>query len=238
MDSWRWAEDKRLRRQPRPWKLNPYEEWAHFVNGYNTNEKFIVTRLPELERISAFFDMIFEQNVDVIVVPGRITQEEDLNHQHYWNVEGGQPMPNMRYTLDRRDGVITESYMTVDIILKCIPIPDKFRAIRVFLFTDWLDEQCIPNTVTSFYSFVEEVNIANGVVASDRETCNPIVVHSTEMGGASMYCAVDIGMDYGANKHAVNINNVINRVCQGFFTGNITDGQYEFIKEAMMNCNS
>lgn len=236
MDSWRWAEKIKLRIQRRPWNLEPYDQWAHYVNGCNTNEKFIVTLLPEYNNMNLFIDMMFQQNVNVVVIPGEIEDEEAIDYCNYWNLPLKRDVPNRKYNLEQIGRAVGQSSTTFDLNVSSNENPDKDRLIRVFMFNNWPIHRAVPTDMHDFLKFIEEVNVANGSVVSDRETCNPIVVHSTEAGRAGLYCAIDIGMDYGAQNKEVWIDNIVHRVAQGRYTGGTTLDQCIFTSKAIEYC--
>ncbi|BAF45504.1 GfV-B35-ORF1 [Ichnoviriform fumiferanae] len=235
-DSWRWAEKIKLRIQRQPWNLEPYDKWAHYVNGCNTNEKFIVTPLPEYNNMNLFIDMMFQQKVNVVVIPGEIKEEQAINYCNYWNFPPKRDVPNMKYNLEQLRHAVGQTSTTIDIDVSSKENPDKGRLIRVFMYNNWPIDNPVPTNMHDFIKFIEEVNVANGSVVSNRETCNPIVVHSTEAGRAGVYCAIDIGMDCGAEKKPVWIGNIVNRVAQGRYTGGTTTDQNVFTASAIEYC--
>ncbi|BAF45485.1 GfV-B15-ORF1 [Ichnoviriform fumiferanae] len=219
----------------RPWSLKPYYHSASFLNGFNTNEKFIVTPLPNYHQINEFINMIFKQNVKTIVLPAPLLSNRDDNPFYYWIPSVYHAKLNLDYTayISRTEPRQVNSIINVKFV--SLKFPQIKRDVLFFEYRTWLNDG-IPASIDNFWRLIMNVNLANGNTVSQRETMNPIIVHNDFIGCAGIFCALDICIDQYNQMNFVFVNQIVDRVCQGHYTNDITLKQYKFILEAMKKC--
>nr|AGQ20250.1 AsIV-cont00164-ORF1 [Apophua simplicipes ichnovirus] len=166
----------------RPWSLEPYHNSAVFMNGFNINEKFIVTTVPKSNQINEFFQMIFQQNVRVIVIPSPKMPEEDFGA--YWKRDISWSM-NFDYAVSKDSSVNESSYYRVKLYIQSKKSICKVRVVTLFEYTEWLPSG-VPASIDNFWTMIMEINVFNrdAIKEEEEETLSPIIVHDHFIGGA------------------------------------------------------
>ncbi|BAF45491.1 GfV-B22-ORF1 [Ichnoviriform fumiferanae] len=218
----------------RPWSLKPYDHAAVFMNGFNTNEKFIITPLPNYCKINDFIDMIFEQNVKTIVMPAPILPKRCDNAFYYWIPSAYPVKLNLNYATYTYNCVRHDAYSKITVKFQSMDYPEKKCEVLIYEFTNWLANG-LPASIDEFWTLIMDVNTTNGNFIAERETANPIIVHSDFIGAAGIFCALDICIDHWIQMNFVIVKQIVNRVCQGYLTNDITPRQVIFIVEAVRN---
>lgn len=231
-ESWKWSQNVKLPNSHRITSLNSYDKFAHYLHGFVTKEKYIITPTPEYEKMDDFIDMILEQNAKIVVMPGGMRLNGAEERYCYWNSSPQNAQSNSKYEMKLVATSFRKYYTIIDLTIRSTQSAETCHTIKVFQFALWLDIG-IPVGRRYFGAFIEEVNVANGTDFFGKETLSPIIVHCNNVGYAGTFCALDICMEQWILRRQVDVDKVIEHVCQGRYTGNINEYQSTFILEAI-----
>jgi protein tyrosine phosphatase len=211
----------------RPTKLN-YNS-AFYQNGFMEKQKFIIVNTPKCGKEDAFFDLIIQQRVRVVVMLGKMLPSDNMTINRYW--KEFLPCVKSKYTTELHYFLDGGNYMRVTVQLKSAEVRHTFNVLH---YNIWKNEG-VPFSAKDFSNFVIETRFANRLVYGSTLARHPIIVHCDGgVGLAAMYCAIEIGMDQGLYTHGkVNaiccIKKLLPQLC------NVNEKQIKFIQLLFRN---
>lgn len=156
---------------------------ANFIPGYTSRREYIATQGPLPATKDDFWRMVWEQNVDIIVMLTRCVEKGKRKCDEYWPEVVQEPV----YSGDLILNVQSESTLS-DYVIRIIEIKlkEQTRTVRQFAFLKWPDMGS-PDDSTMLLSFVKAVR----QIIKPGNT-SPMIVHcSAGVGRTGTFIAVD-----------------------------------------------
>ncbi|WAR09002.1 PTPRB-like protein, partial [Mya arenaria] len=156
------------------------------VMGYTSPREYIATQGPMLATFDDFWRMVWEQNVDTIVMLTKLVEKGRIKCDKYWP-DVNEPV----YYGDLVVSVTSESNLS-DYTLRIFEIKMKGerRSVRQFAYLKWPDMGCPedPEMLLEFVKSVKEHNKRPG----GAQNAGPMIVHcSAGVGRTGTFIVVD-----------------------------------------------
>ncbi|KAI3388044.1 hypothetical protein SNEBB_008850 [Seison nebaliae] len=193
----------------------PYNNWtdyinANYVDGYQQEKAYINTQGPLQETIADFWEMIWEQQVLVILMLTRLMENERIKCSEYWPAKIGEiflvgPLQIKTTEVDRSSNSFHFTYFDVFDTSKAY-LPSR-RVCHVHYIT-WPDYG-VPNTGLEIFQLRTHVEDIQKKLLRSNIDCGsiywpdflhphgpPIVVHcSAGIGRTGTFCCIDININ-------------------------------------------
>lgn len=164
---------------------------ASFVDGYETERKFICTKNIRENDCEMFWQTVWDNEVVIIVMTCKLT---DKSYQ-YWSPKEGYILAGKKFQIKTRQIFINSHYTLTLLILTASELKSKpRRMIFHYQYTAWPRSK-FPHQLDAFidfYYFVNDtyVKLANRV--ADKKF-PPMLVHCLDgLGSSQVFCAFDI----------------------------------------------
>eukprot|EP00056_Hartaetosiga_gracilis_P000575 m.39055 g.39055 ORF g.39055 m.39055 type:complete len:677 (-) comp10261_c0_seq1:139-2169(-) len=199
---------------------------ANDVPGFGTMN-YIASQGPVPASFNAFWQMIWERNINIVAMVTNEVEGGKLKCHRYWpddNSQGVQYGPYQVVVVKRKD---KSHYIMRRMILRNNDTNEE-RHIVHFLYTAWPDHG-VPNTAGELLSFRKAVN---------KEVCSdaPVLIHcSAGVGRTGTYIAVDILIRrLEASSGSLDPADVLNvlRQRRAFLVQTLV--QYQFVFKALL----
>ncbi|XP_052810712.1 receptor-type tyrosine-protein phosphatase eta-like isoform X2 [Mya arenaria] len=159
---------------------------ANYIPGYTSPREYIATQGPMLATFDDFWRMVWEQNVDTIVMLTKLVEKGRIKCDKYWP-DVNEPV----YYGDLVVSVTSESNLS-DYTLRIFEIKMKGerRSVRQFAYLKWPDMGCPedPEMLLEFVKSVKEHNKRPG----GAQNAGPMIVHcSAGVGRTGTFIVVD-----------------------------------------------
>lgn len=220
-------------------KNTDYINASHIKSCYsNVQTHYIATQAPIPSTIPDFWRMIFEQNINLIVMLTKEIENDKTNKPikkatAYWPTQ-----PNIVYSSGLfYIKLVSITYPNSEIIERKILLIHRIHGtehqITHIQYTGWPDHGA-PSDLKSYLSLLE-------IVDSNKKTDSPIVVQcSAGVGRTGTFCAIDIILaflhEYNKSEtYELNVFDVVNylRYCRPNMVQSID--QYKFIYSVVAN---
>ncbi|KAK3612426.1 hypothetical protein CHS0354_032035 [Potamilus streckersoni] len=168
--------------------------------------------------------MIFQQNVEKIVMLTRLAEGDTIKCLQYWpNEESQQQYGGVKVTL-----VHVDTFAEYDIRTLAMTVKNTTKQVIQFHFTAWPDNG-VPAAASSIVQFWHQVR---NVQSHNR---SPTVVHcSAGIGRTGTYIALDYLVDQGKDKQYVHIFHCVAQLRRQRVNLVQTEAQYRFLHEALV----
>uniref|UniRef100_A0A4D5RJG4 protein-tyrosine-phosphatase n=3 Tax=Ixodes scapularis TaxID=6945 RepID=A0A4D5RJG4_IXOSC len=159
---------------------------ASFVQGCNGEREYIAAQGPNLTTINDFWRMIWEHDIQIIIMLTQCVEGNKKKCEKYWPDEGkehvyGTVQVRNESSQRRKDFILTECLVKSD-------DSSKWRSVRHVFFTGWRDHGT-PETPETLIKFVRT---CQGMFGPRRGTEPPILVHcSAGVGRTGTFIALD-----------------------------------------------
>ncbi|CAL1538419.1 unnamed protein product, partial [Lymnaea stagnalis] len=137
---------------------------ASYVKGYKESENFIASQDPNIAMVNDFIRMLWEQQVEKVVMLTNLMEYAETQCERYWPEEGEKEFGGIKVKL-------TTTQVCTDFTIRRLElrkINTKVQHVTQFHFTSWPDTG-VPKTPWSFVDFEQRV--------AAEPTEKPIVVH-------------------------------------------------------------
>ncbi|XP_044047807.1 receptor-type tyrosine-protein phosphatase eta-like isoform X3 [Siniperca chuatsi] len=155
---------------------SPYDDYinANYMPGYNSRKEFIAAQGPLPTTVNEFWRMIWEMNVQTLVMLTRCNEQGRVKCEQYWN-SGTKRFDNI--TVTTTSDIPFEDWTIRDFDIKNVKTAET-RSVRHFHFTAWPDHG-VPETTELLISFRHLV----------REHMNQYSRHSPTV----VHCSAGVG---------------------------------------------
>ncbi|KAL3878243.1 hypothetical protein ACJMK2_030608 [Sinanodonta woodiana] len=176
---------------------------ASFINGYKRDNAYIAAQGTIATTLNDFWRMIWQHDVQQIVMLTGLTEQGKHKCLQYWPNDGSSEYGMIRVEIIAED-VCTEYVIRSFIISKTGS--KKQKTVNQFHFTSWPDRG-VPETPSSLVQFWKKVR------HSGNSHDAPILVHcSAGIGRTGTYIALDYSFDEGIEEGYVNIFECVNKL--------------------------
>lgn len=164
---------------------------ASFVDGYETERKFICTKNPREKDCEMFWQTVWDNEVEVIVMTCKLTDES----YQYWSPKEGYILASKKFKIKTRRIFINSHYTLTLLFLTASELKLKpMRMIYHYQYTAWPRSK-FPHQLDAFidfYCFVNDTHVKLANRVADKKF-PPMLVHCLDgLGSSQVFCAFDI----------------------------------------------
>ncbi|XP_052807926.1 receptor-type tyrosine-protein phosphatase eta-like [Mya arenaria] len=206
---------------------------ANYIPGYTSPSEYIATQGPIQATFDDFWRMVWEQNVDIIVMLTKLVENGRIKCDKYW-----PDVNKPKYYGDLLVSVASESNLS-DYILRIfeIKLNGERRSVRQFAYLKWPDMGC-PEFPEMLLEFLEAVKVHNKRQHHTRDK-GPMVVHcSAGVGRTGTFIVVDHLMQHIRHHDDVDVYKLVLDMNNHRCNMVQTEDQFIFIHECLKACIS
>ncbi|XP_052809524.1 receptor-type tyrosine-protein phosphatase O-like [Mya arenaria] len=204
---------------------------ANYIPGYTSPREYIATQGPMQATFDDFWQMVWEQNVDTIVMLTKLVENGRIKCGKYW--------PDVKkpvYYGDMLVSVASESNLS-DYMLRIfeIKLNGERRSVCQFAYLKWPDMGC-PEFPEMLLEFVEAVKDHNKRQRGTRHR-GPMVVHcSAGVGRTGTFIVVDHLLQHIRHHDDIDVYKFVLDMKNHRCNMVQTEDQFIFIHECLKAC--
>ncbi|XP_073327843.1 uncharacterized protein [Pagrus major] len=208
---------------------SPYDDYinANYMPGYNSRKEFIAAQGPLPTTVDEFWRMVWEKNVQTLVMLTRCNEQGRVKCEQYWD-SGTKIYGDI--TVTTTSEIPLEDWTIRDFDIKNVKTAET-RSVRHFHFTAWPDHG-VPETTELLISFRHLV----------REHMNqysrhsPTVVHcSAGVGRTGTFIAIDRLLFQIERENIVDVYGIVHDLRMHRPLMVQTEDQYVFLNQCAMD---
>ncbi|XP_059169926.1 uncharacterized protein LOC131951611 [Physella acuta] len=193
---------------------------ASYIEGYNNKDKFIASQGPNNVMLNDFVRMLWEQNVEVVVMLTNLIEEGKVKCERYWPEKESTMFGDIKVEL-------ASTQVFADYTIRKLELKKKRQPVHTlthFHFTSWPD-QGVPSNPWGLVDFEQRVAL--------ESTSRPVVVHcSAGVGRTGTFIALRNVIKEAEDTGKINFFNTVAKLRQDRVLMIQTAGQYEFLHRA------
>ncbi|KAJ1139360.1 hypothetical protein NDU88_005735 [Pleurodeles waltl] len=196
---------------------------ANYIKGYEGLEKvFIATQGPMLNTVNDFWEMVWQEDVPVIIMITKLKEGKEKCF-HYWPEKEGT---YGRYEIRIQDLKEYAEYTVRELVIE---LQDKQRHVKHFLYSSWPDHQT-PESARPLLRLLTEVEDRTQMAGSR----GPVVVHcSAGIGRTGCFIATSIGCQQLKRTGEVDVLGIVCKLRLDRGGMIQTSEQYQFLHQAL-----
>ncbi|XP_040284893.1 receptor-type tyrosine-protein phosphatase H [Bufo bufo] len=202
---------------------------ANYMPGYNSTKEFIASQGPLPNTTSDFWRMIWEHQVNTIVMLTNCMENGRVKCEHYWPLDY-TPCTYGDITVTVTSETILSEWTIGDFSIKHAKEPG-IKYVRHFHFTAWPDHG-VPDSTSSIIQFRNLVR----EYMDERKSSGPTVVHcSAGVGRTGTLIALDYLMQQIEKEQCIGIYSFVEkmRIHRNLMVQ--TEEQYIFLNKCMVD---
>ncbi|CAL1536340.1 unnamed protein product [Lymnaea stagnalis] len=193
---------------------------ASYVASYNKNEKFIASQGPNELILNDFLRMLWEQNVEKVVMLTNLIEEGKAKCEKYWPEEDETVFGDIKVRLTTTDVYADYTIRQLELVKKGKPS----QHLTQFHFTSWPDKG-VPTSPWGLVGFEQKV--------ASCPTTRPILVHcSAGVGRTGTFIALQNVIKQAEQTGEVDFFNTVAKLREDRIFMIQTPEQYEFLHKA------
>ncbi|KAL3876444.1 hypothetical protein ACJMK2_034289 [Sinanodonta woodiana] len=197
---------------------------ASFIDGYSRPKAYIASQGTTKFNLNDFWRMVYQQDVEKIVMLTRLAEGDTIKCLQYWPQEGSQQQyGGIKVTL-----VHVDTFAEYDIRTLTMTVENTTKQVTQFHFTAWPDKG-VPEAASSIVQFWHKVR------NMQSQKRSPTIVHcSAGIGRTGTYIALDYLAEQGKEKQYVHIFPCVAQLRRQRVNLVQTEVQYRFLHEALV----
>ncbi|XP_049429858.1 receptor-type tyrosine-protein phosphatase eta [Epinephelus fuscoguttatus] len=208
---------------------SPYDDYinANYMPGYNSRKEFIAAQGPLPTTVNEFWRMIWEKNVQTLVMLTRCNEQGRVKCEQYW-APGIKHFDNI--TVTTTSEIPLEDWTIRDFDIKNVKTAET-RSVRHFHFTAWPDHG-VPQTTELLISFRHLVREH----MDQYSRHSPTVVHcSAGVGRTGTFIAIDHLIFQIEREYYVDVYGIVHDLRMHRPLMVQTEDQYVFLNQCAMD---
>ncbi|XP_078024164.1 receptor-type tyrosine-protein phosphatase eta isoform X8 [Epinephelus lanceolatus] len=208
---------------------SPYDDYinANYMPGYNSRKEFIAAQGPLPTTVNEFWRMIWEKNVQTLVMLTRCNEQGRVKCEQYW-APGIKHFDNI--TVTTTSEIPLEDWTIRDFDIKNVKTAET-RSVRHFHFTAWPDHG-VPQTTELLISFRHLVREH----MDQYSRHSPTVVHcSAGVGRTGTFIAIDHLIYQIEREYYVDVYGIVHDLRMHRPLMVQTEDQYVFLNQCAMD---
>ncbi|XP_052793643.1 receptor-type tyrosine-protein phosphatase kappa-like isoform X2 [Mya arenaria] len=201
---------------------------ACHIQGYQKRKTYIASQGPVESNMEDFWQMIWEQNVQTVVMVTNLVEETKMKCLHYWG--GGL---KHQTTYGYFEVTLMKEEVFADFCIRTVGFhrtthPSERRKLTQFHYTSWPDKD-VPQSPISLVHFWRKVKLRDG------QRKHPWLVHcSAGIGRTGTFIAMDYLYDQGRATGVVDIAQCVTDLREDRVNMVQTVGQYRLLHRLML----
>uniref|UniRef100_H3CYP2 protein-tyrosine-phosphatase n=1 Tax=Tetraodon nigroviridis TaxID=99883 RepID=H3CYP2_TETNG len=208
---------------------SPYDDYinANYMPGYNSRKEFIAAQGPLPGTVKDFWRMVWEKNVQTLVMLTRCNEQGRVKCEQYWDF-GTKRFENINVT--SVSDIPLEDWTIRDFDIKNVKTAET-RSVRQFHFTAWPDHG-VPETTELLISFRHLVREH----MDQYSRHSPTVVHcSAGVGRTGTFIAIDRLIFQIERENIVDVYGIVHDLRMHRTLMVQTEDQYVFLNQCAMD---
>ncbi|CAI8039971.1 Receptor-type tyrosine-protein phosphatase H, partial [Geodia barretti] len=202
---------------------------ASFISGYGGN-KYIAAQAPLNETIDHFWRMVWEYEIEAIVMLTKCVEMTREKSAQYWPESLSETItPGDRLSVTLSSSTPYAEYHVRKLLVKHLTESDKSVTVTQFHYTAWPDHG-VPDNVMSVIRFIRHVRKLFPAASQDQ----PLLVHcSAGVGRTGTFITLDMMMQQMKAEATLSVCQCVRNLRTQRMKMVQTPIQYEFIHQAL-----
>ncbi|BFZ11376.1 hypothetical protein BsWGS_14415 [Bradybaena similaris] len=193
---------------------------ASYVEGYKREELFIATQGPTKAILGDFAQMLWEQQVEKVVMLTNLVEDGKLKCERYWPEDGAMKVGDITVKLATTQVFADYTIRVLQLAMK----GGQLHTVTHFHFTSWPDKD-VPTAPWGLVDFEQRV--------ASYPTTKPVVVHcSAGVGRTGTFIALRNVMRQAEDTGYVDVFTTVKMLRQNRVNMVQTAEQYEFLHKS------
>ncbi|XP_057298929.1 uncharacterized protein LOC130629666 isoform X1 [Hydractinia symbiolongicarpus] len=199
---------------------------ASHIHGYSTPNMYIASQGPNKASIVDFWQMVWEQDVPVIVMATNLVERSKRKCEQYWPTSGTQQYGDMQVTL-----TFTDSF--TDVVVRSFSLKKagskEIRDVQQYHYMSWPDHG-VPEFPSNIINLRHKIRKEYPI----EQMTKPILVHcSAGVGRTGTFICIDSMLHLSKQTNKVDVFNFVNFLRTRRIHMVQTEDQYMFIYHAL-----